>query len=138
MKYLISLFALLISATVQSQEEAVLYDLASLKWKNRIILVNEPSSPTQTVALLEREVAAIQERDVFWFVITGSDVQTNYPGSLAANFREGVVQDYTLAGPKTLLIGKDGGLKQQLDLIDLNSLFASIDSMPMRQQEMRD
>lgn len=37
-----------------------------------------------------------------------------------------------------ILIGKDGGLKlRQIDRVDLPAIFALIDTMPMRQQEMR-
>ena len=38
---------------------------------------------------------------------------------------------------KIILIGKDGGTKMEKTEFDLNYIFNLIDSMPMRQREMK-
>lgn len=93
-------------------------DLASHRWKDRVIIVETPSQDDP--AFKEQETrfaanaAAMAERDL-------------------------VVKTRSGAGAfEITLIGKDGGRKwRQSELLDIETLFALIDSMPMRQAEMR-
>lgn len=116
----------------------MLNDITSLKWQNRIIIVSEPQAGANAAALLEQNVAEINERDVIWFVINGQTIKTNYQGYLTADLRETLMAKYTLNAGETILIGKDGGTKRRLDTLDLDTLFSAIDAMPMRQSEMRE
>ncbi|MBA6419149.1 DUF4174 domain-containing protein [Pseudomonas sp. 5Ae-yellow] len=138
MKYLLTLFLCLFSVVAQSQERVMLNDITSLKWQNRIIIVSEPQAGANAAALLEQNVAEINERDVIWFVINGQTIKTNYQGYLTADLRETLMAKYTLNAGETILIGKDGGTKRRLDTLDLDTLFSAIDAMPMRQSEMRE
>lgn len=88
-------------------------DLSSHRWKDRILIVEAPS-PTDPDFVaqqdrFDRAEAEMRERDLVVKPRFGSDI-----------FR-------------ITLIGKDGGRKlRQTELLDLNTLFSLIDSMPMR------
>lgn len=94
-------------------------DLSKYQWKNRVILLNAPTAEdpayrAQFDAFSERETD-MNERDL---------VVISQFGSEAFSAR---------------LIGKDGGRKwKQTEPLNLDELFALIDSMPMRQAEMSD
>ena len=137
MKYLLTLFLCLFSVIAQSQERDMLNDITSLKWQHRIIIVSEPQAGANAAALLEQNVAEIDERDVIWFVISGQTIKTNYAGDLSAGLRDTLLTQYALDDGETILIGMDGGTKVRLNKLDLNALLSAIDAMPMRQSEMR-
>ena len=116
----------------------MLNDITSLKWQHRIIIVSEPQAGANAAALLEQNVAEIDERDVIWFVISGQTIKTNYAGDLSAGLRDTLLTQYALDDGETILIGMDGGTKVRLNKLDLNALLSAIDAMPMRQSEMRE
>ncbi len=116
---------------------AELVDLAPLQWEHRIILVRT-AEPSQELAELKKADAAIRERHIVWFVLTPTEVLTNYSGKLAPSFSDRMSQTYFLKSEhRAVLIGKDGGIKDECSRLDLPFLFYLIDRMPMRQQEMR-
>lgn len=103
--------------------------LDSFRWKNRLIVfVSEPANPnlnTQKKLFkeLENEVA---DRDILFLERKVNDEELISRFQLEQNF-EGV-----------LLIGKDGGLKfSKPFVVQVQTLFELIDSMPMRKAEMR-
>jgi hypothetical protein len=118
-------------------------DLKQYQWKNRLLLVFAPS-PEDTLYQEQLEHVSnddeLLERDLVLFHIFFS--QSGFAGEMRLS-EEDVVQlqekfkvgsrDFTL-----ILIGKDGTEKQRWDKpVKSESLFALIDDMPMRQQEMR-
>ncbi len=115
---------------------APLSDLEPLRWENRIILA-WTDQPQTVVKALKREHAAVQERDIVWFVFSGEETQSNYSGKLGNNFAAVVTDKYQRDTPQVLLIGKDGGVKDDESELLLKSLFRQIDAMPMRQREMQ-
>lgn len=93
-------------------------DLCGHLWQDRVLIVNTPSTDhpdfTEQQRRFSDHAAAMEERD------------------LVVKTREGA-EAFTVT-----LIGKDGGRKwHQTQPIDMAALFALIDSMPMRQAEMR-
>lgn len=93
-------------------------DLSSYRWKNRVIVVETPATDSadylEQQARFEATADAMTERDLVVKVQSG-----------AASFQ-------------VSLYGKDGGRKwRQSEPLDMDTLFALIDSMPMRQDEMR-
>lgn len=118
----------------QGSEQA-LKDLSDLQWQSRLILVRDSAD---AVARLEAERDAIDERDILWFVLTPTGVISNYAGSLAQDFSLRLRKSYFGdAETRVILIGKDGGIKAREATLDLDALFALIDSMPMRRREMQ-
>lgn len=137
MRYITLLF-LLISLCAQSSERPMLTDLSSLQWQNRVIVVNEVADAEQTASLLESNAAGVNDRDLIWLVFDDSTTLTNYPGQLAPELKANTLKAYQIKPGQVILIGKDGGVKSRLDQVDLDALFADIDAMPMRRNEMRD
>lgn len=115
--------------------------LEPLRWGNRVILVFAPPELSkEAVNNLESLDDAIRDRDIAWFVLTGVEMKTNYTGRMDAGLRTWIVGQYFTPTPGStavVLIGKDGGVKSRGEDLDLEATFGLIDSMPMRQAEMR-
>ncbi|EGM78974.1 hypothetical protein Rhein_0832 [Rheinheimera sp. A13L] len=136
MNHITRLLFLVFSLCAHSSEPVVLSDFAALQWNQRIVVVNEVQSQEAILALFEKNKSKIDERDMVWFVLTGDQVQTNYQGTLSADFVANTRERYPIKSGKIMLIGKDGGVKFLLDRMDLEAIFSEIDAMPMRQNEM--
>jgi hypothetical protein len=95
-----------------------------------VILVGRPSDPRvrEQHALLAQGAAALRERDVV--------VQDIAPE--AARLRRPELGVSSRAKFQVLLLGKDGGVKLRRDKpVAASEIIALIDTMPMRQEEMR-
>jgi hypothetical protein len=116
--------------------------LEPLRWAKRIFLVYGPAPGTDhAVEHLESFAAGIEDRQVAWFVLGDGRLRTNHEGPIDASLEEHLRNRYFSPapnGPVVVLIGKDGEVKSRRPELDLDRLFAQIDSMPMRQREMRD
>lgn len=116
--------------------------LDGYRWQNRLLLVFAPDADSalyrrQQEMLLVAE-RGLNERDmVIIFVIRDAVSTKGRPAAAVAavDLRDayGVLpQEF-----RVVLIGKDGGVKlRQEEPISMADLFALIDSMPMRKQEM--
>ena len=112
--------------------------LDDYQWKNRLILVQATSENGGDIETLRSARAEIDDRDIVWFVNTGSDVVSNQKvvsGSLETDIK--AVLDESRSYGRVLLIGKDGGIKSRESSLDLDAIFRRIDAMPMRIREMR-
>ena len=103
--------------TSKSIAGLALPDLAAHQWKHRVLIIDTPSMQSapylQQISAFDAAAAGLKERDLQ--VIT----QTSAPA-----FR-------------VRLVGKDGGVKLDRDTpMTTDALFALIDAMPMRQDEM--
>ena len=103
--------------TGESTAGLALPDLAAQQWKHRVLIIDTPSMQSapylQQISAFDAAAAGLKERDLQ--VIT----QTSAPA-----FR-------------VRLVGKDGGVKLDRDTpMTTDALFALIDAMPMRQDEM--
>lgn len=115
-------------------------DLQALQWANRIVLIfSEDPADDKLVEKLKANSEAVNERDIAWFVISKAAVLTNLDQPLAESFGDRMMKQYAENSDdlQVLLIGKDGGLKNRYSQLDLQEIYARIDSMPMRQAEMR-
>ena len=113
------------------------------RWKNRPLVVFAPSD---SHALYRRQVAALSgkrsqlaNRDMVVIQVVGGHVVSTLgrsPGLSADALR----RRYGV-GPasfRAILVGKDGGVKiSSAAPLSASRLFATIDAMPMRRQEMR-
>jgi hypothetical protein len=110
-------------------------------WKNRVIIINESYQNFDTADLQQNSFfkykEELDERKLVILKFDGKRMSQVYPHinkhftDLARDFKIG--QDDSI-----LLIGLDGGVKlRRKDFISPKSIFDLIDSMPMRQSEMR-
>ncbi|MEO0899051.1 MAG: DUF4174 domain-containing protein [Bacteroidota bacterium] len=128
--------------------------LEEFKWKNRILVIygHIDSMKEQLHALGQDNTEKYWERDllVFLAIKDGERMQGNRNLFLHHNEKnEGWEEnDYSNIvrlyfnkekAFQVVLIGKDGGVKlKKNQAIDIQDIFDLIDSMPMRQAEMRD
>ena len=105
------------ACTGNSTAGLALPDLAAHQWKHRVLIIDTPSLQSapylQQISAFDAAAASLKERDLE--VMT----QTSAPA-----FR-------------VRLVGKDGGVKLDRDTpMTTDALFALIDAMPMRQEEL--
>ena len=111
--------------------------LDDLQWDYRVVAVFTPTDTTgQETADALSNTVGIAERDIAWFVITPDGTQSNLSTSID---RASLTALHQADGFEAVLVGKDGGVKsRQTDELDVDAFFGEIDTMPMRQREMRE
>jgi hypothetical protein len=118
-------------------------DLKQYQWKNRLLVVFAPSPEDAHYQEQLEQLSnndELLERDLIAFHVFDGD--SGFAGEVRLS-EEDVVQLQEKFKVETraftlVLIGKDGTEKQRWDrAIQGENLFALIDEMPMRQQEMR-
>jgi hypothetical protein len=115
--------------------------LADLEWKHRIIIaLGNDSTVIQSIqSEIDHNKSEIADRDIIYFLISPTKVSSNSPVSLSLGEIGELISDYfDDETVKVVLIGKDGGTKMEKSEFDLPYIFKLIDSMPMRQREMRE
>ena len=139
MKYVICFF--IISLSIQAKELAMLTDLSDLRWENRVIVVSTVNDKDSISKIFEQYETELNERDIVWFIMQNNTVSSNFSGNIADNFVPNMIQNYKINAQleqgNVMLIGKDGGIKWAAKRLNLADIFSKIDSMPMRQVEMR-
>jgi hypothetical protein len=126
--------------------------LASLKDKNRVLLIFAPSDQTpdfqRQFDLLSKHRDDLRDRDLILLPIvtianpptTADTLRVSHPPIASPTDQLALRHSFHVApGAFTvILIGKDGGEKlRQHTPISIDKLNAIIDAMPMRQHEMR-
>lgn len=133
----ILIFFLFMSAAAYSDSSP----FADYQWKHRLIIIfAEPASVEGLSDKLKLTQTGIEDRDIVWYILSGDQLLTNQASGWAAPSRDSIWTHYfdsNLSKPQVLLIGKDGGIKSRQSALNLDALFTLIDSMPMRQAEMR-
>jgi hypothetical protein len=119
-------------------------DFRDYYWKNRPLLLfaSSPDAPEYRTVIqgLNSHSARIVDRDMVVIEVFETGLVRVDARPLPAENAEKLRQRFEVAeGMLTaILIGKDGGQKlRQSGSIDLPEIFALIDTMPMRQREMR-
>ena len=119
-------------------------DLSVFQWKNRLLILFAPNSSHPYLDALHQSLAARQaeaaERDLVIFEIfeSAASSMNNEVIDLATARRLREKFDVSAHEFTVTLIGKDGGIKlKRQERTHLDDIFALIDSMPMRQEEMR-
>ncbi len=117
-------------------------DLEKHQWNSRLVLIQtselESDNYQRQMSVLREEEAGLIERKLlvytFWkdkYRVGLGDTEWK---TADKGFSEWTNPD---SGFEILLIGLDGGVKlRQDEVIDTESLFARIDAMPMRRQEL--
>jgi hypothetical protein len=119
--------------------------LKDYQWKNRLILAFSPSDEDPAHKALEKEIALqaeeVIDRDLLVFHILETGEIRLGETSLPLRSGDYLRESFSIR-PGTftvLLIGKDGGVKLRREGgVELGEIFSLIDSMPMRQREMRE
>lgn len=118
-------------------------DIRQYQWKNRLLLLFAPSSESATFKKqydhLTNKQEEVTERDllIFQLFLLGGQYDN---GILTKEESQKLYKRYEVPRDAftLLLIGKDGGLKlRRSEFTEVNDIFNLIDSMPMRQAEMR-
>lgn len=133
MRYLKYLLLLVFSVFSNANESIPLNDLSSLRWENRLIILNKPTDTEHVLSLMKNSSEGVNDRHI----VKESEALTNYSGRLSESFMSNVRQQYQLKNNTVTLIGKDGGIKFQGRTIDVKALFSIIDAMYMRQREVQ-
>jgi hypothetical protein len=129
------------SALLMMAETARADQMDDLAWSARPIIVfaataDDPRAAEQ-LELLNRDSAALSERDIVVIAVWPDQVRSDAdldvtPESLRTRYG---IEAGTFA---VLLVGKDTGVKRRADnVVSPDALYSQIDSMPMRQREMR-
>ena len=127
-----------------SDQSVNVLDLNQYRWQNRLLLVFAPAVTDPQLhkqsAWFTSQPLEFQDRDLLTFYLTeeaiGESENVRFSPEEVTRLQEQYsVQSGTFA---VLLIGKDGGLKYRFDEpVTAEEIFARIDAMPMRVQEMR-
>jgi hypothetical protein len=129
----------LLSLMTLTANGADMNKLGDYQWKNRLILIHAEENSGNEVETLRTAQVGIDDRDLIWFVNTGSGLVSNQAAVSSRLESEvtGLLEENRLNG-RVLLIGKDGGIKSRESDLNLDAIFRRIDAMPMRAREMRD
>ena len=107
-------------------------------WKQRVVLVTAPTPSSKYPAyakqkqLLAAADAGLRERHVVVLCYPHGEIFPNDENYLRKRY------DLSFKSFEVLLIGKDGGVKlRSTHPLTSAALFATIDQMPMRREEMR-
>ena len=119
-------------------------DLDQFKWKNRLLLLFSPDRDHPLFEKLHRSISDrktdVEDRDLVVFEILESGSSSMDNKQIDAQTAHSIRQHYRVPSSNftVILVGKDGGVKlRRQDETQLVDIFGLIDSMPMRQQEMR-
>lgn len=145
-KYIcITLVTLVVFAITNKVEGKNNIDLSEYIWKNRLLLLFTPSPRGSRYLELEEDLSSQEEevldRDLLVFHILERG-ETKLGNSPLPESSGDYLREQFSINPGTftfLLIGKDGGVKLRKEgQVKLQEIFSLIDSMPMRQREMRE
>ena len=139
------LFVILLTSSVSVlAQQSVTKALSSFAWEKRQILLFAPDTQDvqyqHFIADLAKQAGEFDDRNLqVWHLLTGQSVQLDndvLQTKLAVTdfqIAYGVADDEF----RVILIGYDQGEKLRQDSVDIERIFAEIDQMPMRIQEMR-
>ena len=119
-------------------------DLSQFQWKNRLLFLFAPNRNHPLFEALHKSLVTQKteaaDRDLVVFEILESDLSnmnTNYLDPQAGQKLRDKF-DVQRGSFAVIVVGKDGGTKlNRRDPTQLADIFALIDAMPMRQDEMR-
>jgi hypothetical protein len=120
-------------------------DLGEYKWKSRLLLIFSPSEShpdymAQKIEL-EEQMAEVEDRDLIVFTVLEEGESLIGGSSVGDTAAESLRNQFGIeSGQHTvILMGKDGGEKlRSTGHVPMEDIFSLIDSMPMRQTEMRE
>lgn len=130
---------------ITNGQEIETFELKNYQWKNRILLIFAPAAddPARRSLMTEMDNRLIEVRDrellIGEILETGASQFGGAP--LPAQSAEALRKRFSIRKGQftVILIGKDGETKLRREApAQAAEIFALIDSMPMRQREMRE
>lgn len=128
-----------------TEELAEPFTLAAYRWANRPLLLFAPTEDHDAYRRMRGAILATQdafaERDMVLVTIIGTNLGHAGDDPLTPDDIRALRVDHDVPPDAfaAILIGKDGGPKRRESaFIPIQTIYDQIDSMPMRQQEMRD
>lgn len=115
--------------------------LSKHRWDHRLVIVSSQDSSNALVSrqleMFHTSKAELKERKLFVYQVQGNTVSTD-DGAVDSQTAKEVLRKVKLSDFEVILIGLDGGVKRRYqEIVSTEELFALIDSMPMRMEEMR-
>jgi len=117
-------------------------DLAKHQWEDRLVLIiaeEKNEKFQQQLTELQKDQQGLKERKLVIYQILPTKYSTGFEEENWKNSTE-LYKKYKTGKSdfRVVLIGLDGGDKlTQTEILSAEKLFRTIDSMPMRQSEMR-
>lgn len=118
-------------------------ELSSHKWKDRLLLIltteNSKSQHHEQIKILQDNIEGLEERKLVIYSV----MPEQYKKGIGAEswIESARLNDrYRQKGKEfeVILIGLDGGVKlRQSEILSIEKLFATIDAMPMRRNQIR-
>jgi hypothetical protein len=102
---------MLLSISAYAADKHQLTNLNQLKWKSRIVIVDQRVDDFSARAKFIKNEFDINERNVIWVIIGDQLVSSNYPAALSQELAKDIGRRLLLANAKVILIGKDGSIK---------------------------
>jgi hypothetical protein len=119
-------------------------DLSPYQWKNRLLFLFAPDRFHPMYDALHKSLAAqaseVADRDLVIFEVLESDLSLAKKDMIDSESARLLREKFGVdrGDFAVILVGKDGGTKlKRKGRTPLKDIFALIDSMPMRQEEMR-
>lgn len=120
------------------------FDLSGYKWKNRITIVYADTSQNADYVEFENKwsnrIEDVNDRDLILIELFGQGQATVDAEPLGEDNADDLIEAYKMGENsfQVILIGKDGGVKLDKTETEPQEIFDLIDTMPMRQQEMKE
>ena len=144
MSNLLNSIGIMILGTLVFSGVASSADLERFQWKNRLLLVFSPDRIDAGFQEISRELEErqgdFQDRDMILFQVFEEGQSSAGEETLSPEKVRELRRRFNIRPGRVtmILIGKDGGVKLKREhRIGLQEIFDLIDSMPMRQREMR-
>jgi hypothetical protein len=119
-------------------------DLSQFQWKNRLLFLFAPNRSHPLFDALQKSIAIeqaeVEDRDLVIFEILESGSSSMDTRDLDSQVAQSLRDKFDVRGDQfsVILVGKDGGIKlNRQEQTRLEDIFALIDTMPMRREEMR-
>ncbi len=119
-------------------------DLTQFQWKNRLLFLFAEDANNPLFKNLQSQIMAqkaeVDDRDLIVFEVPAQGPARMNTSPLDQKEADSIRNHFAVPGDafSLILVGKDGGIKlKRSDQVDLREVFGLIDSMPMRQSEMR-
>ena len=144
MKAFRAIFFIFVALIIFVPEEALAMDLLQFQWKNRLLFLFAPNGISPLFKNLQSQIMAqkaeVEDRDLVVFEVLAQGPSRMNTASLDRQQADSIRDHFAVPQDtfRLILVGKDGGIKLKRDVqVDLKEVFGLIDSMPMRQNEMR-
>lgn len=128
---------------LHAANQATANPLEGYAWKKRIIVMYAPASKIDSLAkqnvVFQAQTGVLEKRDMMVISISEGTVDVTLGPELPLN-RQALIDHIGFRPDRfgIVLIGKDTGIKLRSDTpVPLRDLLDLVDSMPMRQREMK-